>query len=46
MKGKIALEEHFAIDDTLQRFARLLSGRRLGRGEGPRCSTCTTGASG
>ena len=36
MQGKIALEEHFAIPDTLAEFSWLLSRSRLAGGEKPR----------
>ena len=35
MKGKIGLEEHFAIDDTLERFEGVLPRRHLDRGARP-----------
>ena len=35
MKGKIGLEEHFAIDDTLMDSKGVLSRRHLGRGARP-----------
>ena len=31
MQGKIALEEHFAIDDTLMRFARGILAEMFGK---------------
>ena len=45
MKGKIGLEEHFAIDDTMIDSAAsspTTSGRRCAE----RCSTCTASGSG
>ena len=37
MKGKIGLEEHFAIDDTLIRF----EGRSFPTTSGSRCATAS-----